>query len=342
MNNKNENKKMNLDVKVNMIKEFISEISNKKKIIKAFKKRHINYINQNPEKKIESLTLKLYSLNNFITEFEDLIQISLKLILFFQEEIKLRNANKDKGNIINEPENKFYNNENLNIQNLDFDNNHTKTELYIKNIDNNINSSSNIKSKTSDNFRKYIHMSNSLNNTRNNNLMNISNNNKNKRYDYSYNYIKRNDFISLREKTLKTLYNINYLHSHINNINDMDNMDNINNKNIDESKLNISIRKPLRTLIKEKNLSEKENQDINKINKNKINDKEILIKKINENENYKEYFANKYGNGNYSNFLKKYKIGLINEKDIENECLINSSQIKFRKDNSNYFGFNNI
>ena len=122
----------------------------------------------------------------------------------------------------------------------------------------------------------------------------------------------------------------------------MDNMDNINNKNIDESKLNISIRKPLRTLIKEKNLSEKENQDINKINKNKINDKEILIKKINENENYKEYFAKKYGNGNYLNFLKKYKIGLINEKDIENECLINSSQIKFRKDNSNYFGFNNI
>ena len=60
MNNKNENKKINLDVKVNMIKEFISEISNKKKIIKAFKKRHINYINQNPEKKIESLTLKLY------------------------------------------------------------------------------------------------------------------------------------------------------------------------------------------------------------------------------------------------------------------------------------------
>ena len=39
MNNKNENKKMNLDVKVNMIKKFISEISNKKKIIKAFKKK---------------------------------------------------------------------------------------------------------------------------------------------------------------------------------------------------------------------------------------------------------------------------------------------------------------
>ena len=43
MKNKNEIKKMNLDVKVNMIKEFILEISNKKKIIKAFKKRHINY-----------------------------------------------------------------------------------------------------------------------------------------------------------------------------------------------------------------------------------------------------------------------------------------------------------
>ena len=51
--------------------------------------------------------------------------------------------------------------------------------------------------------------------------------------------------------------------------------------------------------------------------------------------NYKIFFAEKYGDGNYSNFLRKYKSNKINRLMIENELQILSKMVNNNSTNSN-------
>jgi len=52
--------------------------------------------------------------------------------------------------------------------------------------------------------------------------------------------------------------------------------------------------------------------------------------------NYKIFFAEKYGDGNYNNFLRKYKTNKINKLKIENELQILSKMINNTYANSNF------
>ena len=65
-----------------------------------------------------------------------------------------------------------------------------------------------------------------------------------------------------------------------------------------------------------------------------------MIEKINESENYKLYFSRKYGNGNFLNFLTKYKSGQLNDIDIKNELEL-LSNINPMNDNINFLRFYN-
>ena len=78
------------------------------------------------------------------------------------------------------------------------------------------------------------------------------------------------------------------------------------------------------------------NNEIEKSNDEKV----TLIEKINDSEKYKFYFSKKYGNGNYLNFLTKYKNGQLNDNDIKNELEL-LSNINPMNDNINNFRFFN-
>ena len=92
----------------NKLKQFLSEINNKKEIIRSFKKRYINHINKNNDKNDKKITIRLNSINNFVNEFESLIQFSLELILLVKEEFKQKlnsnkiNVNNNKNDLFNE------------------------------------------------------------------------------------------------------------------------------------------------------------------------------------------------------------------------------------------------
>ena len=327
MNKKNEIKiqKLNIDQAKEKIKEFLSAIKNKKDVIKTFKKRHINYIIRNKEKKVENITLKIYSLNNFINEFEKLIQLSLELILFIQESFK-QNLNSENiiiDNDINEEYEsdhlKYYNISNLNITDKLRQKRHS---IEYNNFNNNIDlQNRNNKNNVCNNFRNY----NSVNNHDfKDNNENLSNN---------YNYTKNSP--SLKERTLKTLYNRQYFPQKNNYIL---NKSEYSHK-IKSKKIKIPIRTPIRTLIKEKkidNINYLINNEIEKSNDEKLS----LIEKINESENYKLYFSRKYGNGNFLNFLTKYKSGQLNDIDIKNELEL-LSNINPMNDNINFLRFYN-
>ena len=330
MNKKNEikNQKLSIDNLNKKLKEFLSVIKSKKETIKTFKKRHINYINKNKEKKTEIITLKIYSLNNFITEFEKLIQFSLELILFIQESFK-QNLNSENINIDNKKDDdsnylKYYNISNLNITDkLRQKRNPIEYNCFSDNIDV---QNRNIKNNTFNNFSNY-------NSVRNQSNKDFINNNEYSSYNYNY---TTNYSSSLKERTLNTLYNRQYFPQKNNYIS---NRSESSNK-IKSKKIKVPIRTSLRTLIKEKNIDNNMyyifNNEIEKSNDEKL----AFIEKINESEKYKFYFSKKYGNGNYFNFLTKYKNGQLNDNDIKNELEL-LSNINPMNDNINNYRFFN-
>ena len=122
MDNKNQSQRLKGNFMNNKLKQFLSEINNKKEIIRSFKKRYINHINKNNDKNDKKITIRLNSINNFVNEFESLIQFSLELILLVKEEFKQKlnsnkiNVNNNKNDLFNED---YYNSKNYKISNLD-------------------------------------------------------------------------------------------------------------------------------------------------------------------------------------------------------------------------------
>ena len=255
---KNETKKLNnIDNIDNQkitqkIREFLSIISSKKDVIKIFKKRYINHINKNNEnnesfeKKEITTTIKIRSLNNLLNEFEKLIQLSLELILFFQDVLKKNSNTKikndesfDKKELFNVKN--FYDSKNY-ISNLNITDK-LKYKKYSKKYNNNTFNNfdtdiiDNYKPKNADLFSNYRNY-NSVNSL-------VRNNHINSNEHISYNF--DNIVPSLKEKTLRTLYKDNYSQNE-NNI-----FLNIKSsfRSKQESKIRIPIRNVLRALIKE-------------------------------------------------------------------------------------------
>ena len=255
---KNETKKLNNinnidNQKINQkIREFLSNISSKKDVIKIFKKRYINHINKNNEnnesfeKKEITTTIKIRSLNNLLNEFEKLIQLSLELILFFQDVIK------QYSNI------KIKKDDSFNKKDLFNDNNYYDSKNYISNLNitdklKNKKYSQKHSNKTTSDFNAEIidnykpKNPDLFSNYRNYNSVNslIKTNHINRTEQVSYNF--DNISPSLKEKTLRTLYKKNYSQNE-NNI-----FLNIKSslRSKQESKIRIPIRNVLRALIKE-------------------------------------------------------------------------------------------
>ena len=234
------------------IREFLSILGSKKDVIKIFKKRYINHINKNNEnnesfeKKEITTTIKIRSLNNLLNEFEKLIQLSLELILFFQDVLKKNSNTKikndelfDKKELFNVKN--FYDSKNY-ISNLNITDK-LKYKKYSKKYNNNTFNNldtdiiDNYKPKNTDLFSNYRNY-NSVNSL-------VRNNHINSNEHISYNF--DNIVPSLKEKTLRTLYKDNYSQNE-NNI-----FLNIKSsfRSKQESKIRIPIRNVLRALIKE-------------------------------------------------------------------------------------------
>ena len=255
---KNETKKLNTIDNIDnqkitqKIREFLSILGSKKDVIKIFKKRYINHINKNNEnnesfeKKEITTTIKIRSLNNLLNEFEKLIQLSLELILFFQDVLKKNSNTKikndesfDKKELFNVK--KFYDSKNY-ISNLNITDK-LKYKKYSKKYNNNTFNNfdtdiiDNYKPKNTDLFSNYRNY-NSVNSL-------VRNNHINSNEHISYNF--DNIVPSLKEKTLRTLYKDNYSQNE-NNI-----FLNIKSsfRSKQESKIRIPIRNVLRALIKE-------------------------------------------------------------------------------------------
>ena len=127
------------------------------------------------------------------------------------------------------------------------------------------------------------------------------------------------------------------------------NNNNINKKSeyIKIKNYKLKIKSPLRQTLKElvKNQKMKNNKDVgssnNIINKYKI---KIRVDKENKEEenknhstneekkfnNFRMFFADKYGDGNYFHFLKKYNSNKINKLEVENELNILSKLFNYK------------
>ena len=249
MDKNKETKKIELEETNKKVKELLLEINKKKEIIRAFKKRHIKYIDKNKEKKIEIINIKLFSLNSFINEFEKLIQLSLELILSIQEAFKQISKSKIKKDELN---NFVHNNKKCcniqNISNLDIIDK-IKYEKYSRKYINKLNNNNSSETFNNDNqFQHYFYMNSTFNNFRNYySVNNLLKNNDINRNNYSlYNF--ENNTLSLKERTLRTLYNSQY-NSKNNKMNE--------EKKINELKIKIPLRNALRVLIKENKLYNK-------------------------------------------------------------------------------------
>ena len=243
------------------------------------------------------------SINNFIDEFEKLIQFSLELILLvkegFGQKLNSKKLNIDNNDLYNED---YYNSKYYKISNLDIkdklkhkrqqsiskiSSNNNYNNIYYQTIENNYNRNNSYKNNIS-NFRNYYSVRNLSN-------KDFTNNNKNS----TINYNCLNDFPSLKEKTLRTLYQKKYFQPENNNfLNEEENKNEMNIK-----KIKIPIRKTLRALIKEKKLNKNINHINNNIENNKKNEEGMnIINKKDELEGYRFNLNEKYGNRNNLNF----------------------------------------
>ena len=352
------------------IYNFLKEINNKKDFLNSFKKRNIKYNkNSKNNNKSESILINFNTLNNLINEFEKSISLSLEIILLLQN-VNKKNINKIPINLKenkNSHYNEYYNNtNNTNNKRLLFKtfsiktnknninrvfNNFNKINKTEKNICDNNYCSNNDKIQN-DKLPYHLYLKNQLN-TFSKNKNNKNNNNLFHFKDNSY----RHNFPSLKERTLQTLYNSENINYNKRNNNDLENNksdddellseDNIydkdfNNNNLGNNtnkiKTKTPIRKALRALIKEKNMYNKScnqfrNTNYNTIDTNENENDDDLINRINESKIFKLYFAQKYGDGKYNNFLDKYKNNLINKKEIENEMIIISNIYELKEKN---------
>jgi len=281
-----------------IINDILTEINDKREKIKSFKQQYLSMPINNGNK-ADTITLKINSLNSLFKEFENIISLSLELISSFQKEIDQI--------YLNTPLN---NSKDINYSNkLKMNNNLYKTY---------INGQNNYNPNSVDNFNNY-----SIYNT-NSGLDEL--------------YYRKKNYPSLKEKTLRTLYNgdngdyINYLNRQNYTIPDNE----IDNKSFDAKPKN-QIKKGLRTLIKEKQLCNKSYNQLIKSNKKEKNSKndENIIKKINNSEKCKNYFSEKYGKGSYLNFLNKYKMGILNEQEIQNDYIIYSNLLDLKDEIKN-------
>ena len=283
-----------------IINDILIEINDKREKIKSFKQQYLSVQKNNGNNNnSDTITLKINSLNSLFKEFENIISLSLELISSFQKELDQIYFNT---HLNNNKDNNYSNK-------LQMNNNLYKTY---------INGQINYNSNNVDNFNNY------------------STYYTNSGLDELY-YRKKN-YPSLKEKTLRTLYNgdngdyINYLNRQNYTIPDND----LDNKSFDLKPKN-QIKKGLRTLIKEKQLGNKSCNQLIKSNKKEKNSKndENIIKKINSSEKCKNYFSEKYGKGSYLNFLNKYKMGLLNEQEIENDYIIFANLLELKDEIKN-------
>ena len=365
------------------IKNYISELDKKKVFLNSFKKRFFNNIKTN------TITLKIITLSNLLNQFENTIKLSLEIILSYQDIILFNNKQnplkiespketiKSKKKISNGNASNYMTNNSDNnfIENFTINHNNSKrielkTNLIegnkkdclnktIKNKFNYYNKQNNSHlfknysfSKNNNNIQSdrmpyHLYLKNQLSNLIDNKNQNLTKFHENDKIDFF-------SFPSLKEKTLKTLYNYKYINSEKNNITNINNLNivkyhkNFNNLQLDqtdaiENKLNeirakTPIRKALRSLIKEKKFSNNScNQARNK-NNNDINNDGIgeeLIQKIKKVEKIKKFFSEKYGGCKFCNFLKKYKKGQLNINEIKNEFDIISSMLELKEKKKN-------
>jgi hypothetical protein len=119
----------------------------------------------------------------------------------------------------------------------------------------------------------------------------------------------------------------------------------ISKGNKNENKVNNTINNINKLINDEvKNFSKKEDKIINIEKENKIKN---LLSKINSEESFKVYLSNKYGEGEYNQFLKKLKNNEIEFDSLENELkiikdlVITDRNIRKQK-NGNYKSIDNI
>ena len=204
-------------------------------------------------------------------------------------------------------------------------------------------------SKFNSNFNNYIQ-----------NLKDIRNSNNYRNYSLNSMRNKNNTYNGKKEfaPTLKirnnsNFENINYNNLNTNNINITNNINNTNTNINQKSEyikiknFKVKIKSPLRKTLKE--MVKKQKSKINKYANSTNNlvenfifqsNKFIINKKIIDEENktqtlykdnkyYKLFFAEKYGEGNYDNFLKKYRTNKINKSIIQKELNILSKLFNY-------------
>ena len=191
--------------------------------------------------------------------------------------------------------------------------------------------------KFNGNFNNYIKNIKDIRNTNNN-------------CNYSLNTM-RNRNISYNEKkeftpTIK-LRNNNYININNSNINNNNTNINENRQYIKIKNFQVKLKSPLRKTLKE--MVKKQKKKLNNYANSTINLSENFISQSNkyicnkksideENKNptlnkdnkcYKLFLAEKYGDGNYVNFLKKYKMNKINKSVIQKELNILSKLLNY-------------
>ena len=370
-NNINKNKCEIVTLKINSLNKLLSEfekvISMSLDIISSLQKNIIKNENIIKQKKInDNNELKENKENNFqkINKPKEKNNYSNNYYQF----LKRNNTNESlNSEIIKKNKrllfNKSYtieatkNNSSQNNNNINFNN-----ELKVSTLNNNNNSNNNNNFNMSlqtdcNSYSHNLSAINPINNIKNNN---VTNNNLQSMINYTsivkypQNYI-RNNFPSLKERTLTTLYNpecSNYFSMQksqnidINNYKDLpfapvnlikhncnsstfEKNDIKYNQKTLEIKSKSPLRKALRSLIHENKLSQRSYDYSNKINKDDI------LNKIKESEKCKKYFSEKYGEGSYFTFLNKYKIGKLDRMQIKNEFKIISNIFGLHDNESN-------
>ena len=284
-----------------IINDFLKEINDKREKIKSFKLQYLSMQKNNGNHiKSDTITLKINPLNSLFKEFENIISLSLELISSFQNEMDQIYFHTT---LNNSKDNKYSNN-------LKMSNNLYRTYLNGQNIYN---------SNSVDTFNNYTAF-----NTYNSGLDEL--------------YYRKKNYPSLKEKTLRTLYNKEYIDD-VNRQNNTIPDNHFDNKSFDPKPKN-HIKKGLRTLIKEKQFGNKSCDQLIKStkrekNSNNSKEDENLLKKINSSEKCKNYFSEKYGKGSFLNFLNKYKMGILNGQEIRNDYNIFANLIELKEEIKN-------
>ena len=342
--------------------EIIQEINSKKYVINQYREKYLNhniyssYINSTKEKK-DNIIIKPKELSNILDLFHQTINLSIKAIEYLLlkiNSIKYLTTNSKfvshTNSNTNSSQNSYPSISNTNIfkpykgDNIkkDIENRHKLMKHSNRSYNHLLNNKNNLK------YRLIIEDNNK--GSKINETEILSNHSKEKKIKTNFNnYIKnlnKSNIYFLGKKNTSYSGKNDMLHKKYFKL---DNSKNISNQRSEFIKINnfkLKIKSPIRQTLKEIVEKQKERSNkykcspINIIKKTDIKIKHYKLKNeddiINEFlsletkfNNYKIFFAEKYGDGDYNNFLKKYKNNKINKSIIENEYAILSKMLKY-------------